>query len=235
MNSFNDLGINKKTYDIIIEDQKINTDFKNDKIISTIEIFTKIHKNNPFNKFNLLICDYYFNLEQLKIKKYEHEFAYKTTEKEIKFKKLSDSIIQKNTKKELKTNKRYGKCHTASFALALYSTKNCEIITGFVDEFNHRLMHSIVEYNHNGLYIDYTKNLIMNKNDYINIYHFKEISRVTSKQVKEDVENIFPIIDKIGLKSYLCFRNEIVKDLEKNHSITYKKKYLHKNMPKRIY
>ena len=77
-------------------------------------------------------------------------------------------------------------------------------------------LHSVVELELDGqvCILDWTKNLIINKKDYIILTGFNKISSISSKDIMKDSDllNIFDI----SLKTYTLFRDEIVSDLEKN-------------------
>ena len=77
-------------------------------------------------------------------------------------------------------------------------------------------MHSVVEIERNNekYILDWTKNLIIKKDDYINLTHFRETSEIKRESLLDD----YILLDGIDLplKAYTLFRDEIVADLEKN-------------------
>ncbi len=141
----------------------------------------------------------------------------------IVFKLLSDIISasnnkeEKRIKKELTSKKRFHKCHEASMNFALKDDSDSVfVLTGYVPSIDEELLHSVVEIDilNKKYIIDYTQNIVMKKEDYFEINQFRQISKVSSKTIKEDAK----IIDELQIPHpyYLLFRDEIMKDLNKN-------------------
>ena len=57
----------------------------------------------------------------------------------------------------------------------------------------------------------------MLKSDYYKITEFEEIARFKGDTVKDDMLYAGPL--DLGSKVYVCFRDEIIKDLEKNKTL----------------
>ena len=93
------------------------------------------------------------------------------------------------------------------------------VLTGYVPSIDEELLHSVVEIDilNKKYIIDYTQNIVMKKEDYFEINQFRQISKVSSKTIKEDAR----IIDELQIPHpyYLIFRDEIMKDLNKNKKL----------------
>ena len=80
---------------------------------------------------------------------------------------------------------------------------------------NAKVLHSVLEYKYKNKFyiIDYTKNIIMPKEQYIKLTKFKEIERISDLEYIEDLGKIcnFPYLtDKV----YVTFKKELIRELE---------------------
>lgn len=91
------------------------------------------------------------------------------------------------------------------------------IVTGYIKENKGKFLHSIVEIEKkNEKYvIDYTKNIIMPKEQYVKLTSFEELERISDMEYLQHVQKIANI-PGIDLKVFTTFGKEIVKELEKN-------------------
>lgn len=117
-------------------------------------------------------------------------------------------------KKELKTDKRYHKCHTRTLELS-FGMPESNIITGYEVIEDVKVLHSVLEYKFKNKFyiIDYTKNIIMPKEQYIELTKFKEIERISDLEYIEDLGRIynFPhLTDKV----YVTFQKELIRELK---------------------
>lgn len=89
-----------------------------------------------------------------------------------------------------------------------------EVVTGFIYGISDKVkyLHSWIEFNKDGneYVIDYTMNVIMNKEGYYFIRQAEELSRISNQDI------LFDSKISINSKVYLVFRHEIMKELEKN-------------------
>lgn len=223
---YDESGINKNTwkllfsdYDNILEDEM--PPIENSYIITMIQTYTKFREKGIFSKLLKLFFEKKYKVDYSKIKfneetkSYEYEF-----EGEVyTFDKLSNKIDNEKIKKELESDKRYGQCHSKSLELSL-EMPEAYIVTGYVKRFDGKYLHSIVETEKKkGTYIiDYTKNIIMPKEQYIKLTGFEEIERISDMEYLQHMQRIANIPD-IDLKVYTTFGKEIFKELEKNFSI----------------
>jgi hypothetical protein len=221
---YNESGINKNTwnllfsdYDDIPDDEK--SDIKNSYIITMIQTYTKFREKSIFSKALKLYFEKKYKVDFSKIKFNEETKSYEyEVEGEIyTFDKLSNKIDNKKIKKELESEKRYKQCHSKSLDLLL-AYPEAYIVTGYVKRFDGKYLHSIVEIEkEKGTYIvDYTKNIIMPKEQYEKLTSFEELERISDMEYLQHIQKISNI-PGIGLKEYTTFGKELVKDLEKNN------------------
>lgn len=220
---YNESGINKNTYELLFssydnipEDEK--SPKKNSYIITMIQTYTKFREKNIFSKLLKIFFEKKFKVDFSKIKfneetkSYEYEFQGEV----YTFDKLSDKVDNKKIKKELESEKRYRQCHSKSLELLL-SLPEAYIVTGYVKRINGKYLHSIVEIEkEKGTYIiDYTKNIIMPKEQYIKLTSFEELERISDMEYLEHLQKVSNI-PGIDLKVYTTYGKEMVKELEKN-------------------
>lgn len=128
----------------------------------------------------------------------------------------------KKSKKILESKKRYGTCHWVSFEVAK-SIKNAKVISGYITTTYYKILHSVVEIpimnEENEILgydiIDYTMNLILPKEDYSKIFGFDEKSAISYEEYLLD-KGYFQHFQQ--LKPYILFRDELMKDFEKNEA-----------------
>lgn len=83
--------------------------------------------------------------------------------------------------------------------------------------------------------LDWTKNLKITKEQYIELTNFVELSSFEGRKVIDDIEIIFKNLN-IGVKTYVVFRDELIRDMQKNPHIfqpTEKGKKLFKHLEKK--
>lgn len=147
-------------------------------------------------------------------------YHYVNGELDIVFEKLSDQIKGIKYRQELESHKRYGKCHEMSIAL-LGSLKNANILTGYVSVEDEDILHSVVEYEKDGKtkIIDYTKNLIMDAEDYIGLTNFRIFQRISRKEFLKDRKILKRYFNNLSSRAYLCFRDEIMNEIKNKKKI----------------
>lgn len=208
-------GINIKTDDLfqkLPDSKESNLDYKKmNKIYEAINLYTMFRDSSDISTS---VKEKIKNIKQ--VRKENH---YKDNDYDFMFCLLSDFFIDEELKEELTSEKRLHQCHDASIGLSLESPfKNVFIITGYVSDGEKDILHSVIEIDgEDTVIMDYTQNLMMKKEDFINITGFRELSKVS----KEDLKNEIGIMTDIEMKVpyYLFFRNEIAKDLKKNNKV----------------
>ena len=220
---YNESGINNNTYNLLFSDydnipKEEQPALEKSYIISVIQLYTRFREKSIFSKILKLNFEKKYKIDFSKIKfnkenqKYEYEFQGEV----YTFDKLSKKINDKNIKKELESKKRYRNCHLKSAEIATSLPKSC-ILTGYVKRYNGKFLHSIVEIEkEDGKYIiDYTKNIIMPKEQYVKLTEFEELESISDLEYLEYIQRLENILDLNG-KVLLTFGREIFKELEKN-------------------
>ena len=153
----------------------------NEKVLNEIEKFTQFNQNTS----KIVIDDYNDNLKKMKfklIKEKTGEYLFFTMKNRYRFNLMSTVFNLEKYYNELTTENRYGKCHDRSF-MFVETNKNTFILTGYINGTNMHVLHSVIEINIHGKdYIcDWTKNLIISKEDYIDLTDYKIISKDSRK------------------------------------------------------
>ncbi|MBQ2938488.1 MAG: hypothetical protein IJE05_06430 [Clostridia bacterium] len=220
-----DDGINNNTYRLLFGD---NLDLpkeesgtkENATAFATIDRFTKLQEKKIFTK---LLKKIYkksnIDLNNISFNKELKQFEYRKGNKVITFDRLSDHFKDDEIKKILMSNKRYGECHTQSMKIAP-SIENSRVVTGYVTVGNSKVLHSIVEYDgkKGTIVLDWTRNLHITKEQYVELTKFVELASFDGKEVINDMDKIMSNL-KIGVKTYVVFRDELMRDIEKNSHI----------------
>ena len=214
-------GINKNTYDMLFPDfynikKEEIADEETSLIIELIDVYTLTEQKKLFIDLVKKTFDeqYGINYSNIKYNKETKQYEYKIKEKIYTFNELSDITDIEKFKKELKTDKRHHKCHTRTLELS-FGVPESNIVTGYEVIADIKALHSILEYKvKNKLYIiDYTKNIIMPKEQYMELTKFKEIERISDLEYIEDLGRIynFPhLTDKV----YVTFQKELIRELK---------------------
>lgn len=155
----------------------------------------------------------------------------RTTQGDIQFSEIErffPNILPDSNIRDI--NLRRGNCHVKAMDYAKkLNALNIEntVATGHICYITDRskILHSWNEFVVNGqeLVLDYTDNIVMNKEGYYFLKHIREpISIISGKDIEED-EKIYEQITNNGrnidVKTYLVFRDEIMRDLRKNIEI----------------
>lgn len=217
-------GINKNTYNMLfpnfydIEKEKIDKkDEKNSLIIQLIEVYTQLQQKEIFTKLVKKKFEEQYGIDFSKIKynKDIRQYEYEIEGKVYTFNELSNMTDIEEFKKELQTDERYQKCHKRTLELSL-GIPESNIVTGYEKAYSFKILHSVLEYKvKNKFYIiDYTKNIVMPKEHYVELTGFEEIERISDLEYINDLLKIydFPhLTDKV----YVTFQKELMRKLEK--------------------
>ena len=203
-------GINNNTYNLFFINREFQDETNNDKnfLLGAMQQFTKLddesieyviektdifkRKGNMFKvNYNLLNYNFY----------------------------LLDSVLIEN-KEELRSEKRIGKCIHKSIGLANSYDGKCKVSIGYIYNNTDKILHSVfIRYDNDEEYVyDYTMNLIMKKDDYIDLFDFNIINEINGNDIKKD-KSIILNIEYMSSKFYLCFRDEIIENLDKNSKV----------------
>ena len=204
-------GINNNTYQLFFMVKEFKDEPNNDDkefLLGTIQQFTKLNDKS---------IEYVLNKTDI-FKRKDNVFEVNYNNLKYDFK-LLDSYLIKN-KEELRSKERIGKCIHKSISLANSYEGNCKVLLGYIYNNSDKLLHSVfLECSNNHEYVfDYTMNLIMEKEKYMELFDFKIINEIDGNDIKKD-KNIILKMEYISSKFYLCFRDEIMKDLNKNSKV----------------
>ena len=147
-------------------------------------------------------------------------YHYVNGEMDIVFEKLSDQVKGYKHRQELESHKRYGKCHEMSISL-LGSLKEAHVLTGYISIEDEDILHSVVEYEKDGKtkIIDYTKNLIMDEEDYVGLTNFRIFQKISRKDFLKDRKILKKYFNNLSSRAYLCFRDEIMNELKRKEKV----------------
>ena len=126
---------------------------------------------------------------------------------------------------DIETLKRKGSCHSKSMSISVSMGIPNDVVTGYIFGFSDKAkyLHSWIEFKDKDreMIIDYSLNILMNKEGYYYMQHAIPLSRVSNSKLLEDKE-IIKKFGKLGYftdKEYLLYRDEIMKDFEKNKKL----------------
>lgn len=215
-------GINKKTYDLLFSDKENirKIDLKEGirgHIINMIDTYTKIRKKSIFYSMLKLYFGFKYHFDYSKIvwneenQEYEIEFL----GEKYTFNKISN-LLDDNDKKmieELESEKRYGNCHIASMGFAT-NIPNANVLTGYVNISGGRFLHSVIELR-DGRIIDWTRNTIMPREEYMKLMDYTVIESISDKELV-DVFSKFSNFDGFNSKVLATFATELLRDMQRN-------------------
>lgn len=199
----------------------IDTFFNNEEKIDLIDIdITNLLLFASTSKsFSSLLSKDVFVCKYSKITGNKNNYTFNYKNKLYNFSVFSDSKLQKNDQKILKSFKlrrRNGLARTLKLACSL-DLVNPKILVG---KSSLGIFELLITYQENGIekVINYVTNLVMNKDDYYDLFKFSEYNVLS----KFDLYNIYYVLDKLNnyndLCYYLLFWKEILNDIGKNFS-----------------
>lgn len=205
-------GINNNTYDMLFkEDYQGSRLAKNDKefLMCAIENFTKLDDKEI--KYVIKHTDVF--------KKSKNGFIASRNGLEYSFA-LLDNFFDDELREELRSDNRRGKCVQTSVSMAYNFDQESKVVIGYLNSDEERIIHVIFVDCSQDVEIayDYTKNVVMKKDDYIELNNYEVINEISGDDIREDMK-IIRSIDHFSSKLYLCFRDEIMRDLKKNEKV----------------
>ena len=227
--SFPTDGINNTTYDTLFSDnlnlpKKEQGSDKNQIRFITLDFYTRnddtpthIRLKNRRNRI------YRVDLSKVRFDSDNNRYIYQDETMTIPFDMITRRFGNKVNKALLVSGRRYGCCHSGSAYLAEI-IPDSYVVTGYLLMGAERVLHTVVETLVDGIpYVfDCTRNLIITKRDYDFITEFEEITRHKGGSATEDFDYLHQM-DFSSSKPYVCFRDEMMKDLERNKSLFRKK------------
>lgn len=218
-------GINNNTYNLLFSDCKNLPDSEKGSKLDLIrfilidfytrddELPDKFYINNDPDTL------YDVRFDNIKFDEKNNIFVYEDAFVSIPFDFISRRIRNPFFIKDLRTSNRYGNCHMGSINLSKI-IPNSEVVTGYITMGNEKALHSVVEVSISNIphILDWTRNLIMEKENYKRITRFEELTRFKADEYYDDLNDLM----NLGFdssKPYVCFREELKKDLEKNKTL----------------
>ena len=219
---YNKAGINKVTYDLLFSDKKDIGNIKDldmkekikDYIFLVLDRYTRLKEKSIF--YSLLKKKYGASLgfDFLKIVWNEKNAEYEVDflGEKYTFNKLSNMIDNEKIKKELESKKRYRKCHEASLGMSL-GLKDVKVLTGYQNRNMEKYLHSVIETS-DGKIVDWTKNLVMPKEEFVKLTGFTVLEILE----KEEIKQIFLKLSRLNLNAKVksVFGRELLNDIKRN-------------------
>lgn len=217
-------GINNNTYRLLFEEHPNNLpreksgSYENYIAINTIREFTLVNalkKDTKIQKFLKKLTEG-VDIKRISYNEKTKQYEYKHNNFIVYFDLLSNHCGIPEIVNELTTEKRYNKCHLSCWDL-VEQIEDAKVVTGFLIWGTTQLLHTLMELNSKGetYVLDYAFNLFIKKEEYLKLTNFKEISSYTAEEVVEYKLLGYGNID-MGIKPILTFRDELVKDMQKN-------------------
>ena len=216
-------GMNITTFDLLFRDKDdIRECDKEEKlrndILYIIEAYTITREESIFT---YLLKKYFgasakidFSKIVWNAEKREYEFEY--LGEKYTFTKLSKGINDIEAIKELESERRYGDCHIASINMTV-GMKDYNVLTGYLNICGGRYLHSVIE-TPDGEIIDWTKNLVMYKDEYIKLTGFKVLESIKSDDVLEMVIKYRDRNERF-MRVMSVFGKELLNDIKRNPDI----------------
>lgn len=139
----------------------------------------------------------------------------------IEFSKINPEI--KEIMPYIETDERMGKCFGIAYDISINLGVPNNIVTGYVYGYTDKsqFLHSWVEANIKGeeYVIDGTRNAIINKDGYYLLKHAEPINKISYETMRQDVHKYEGALNEVPLEAYFVFRDEIIRDLERNERL----------------
>lgn len=152
------------------------------------------------------------------------ELSIETTEGTIRA--IQFSSIAPKCKEKLpfiETDERHGKCYEMALEISLNLGISNNIVTGYIYGYTDKskFLHSWVEATIKGedYVIDGTLNSLINKQGYYLMQHAQPITKISNQTFANDIKNYLEKIETFPIEVYYVFRDEIIKDFQKNDEI----------------
>ena len=218
-------GINKNTFDLLygsrIVDKSKQQSSSKYKAFLTIREYTLQQQKNIFLKILQFVFKQ-IDSRNIKFDEKTNEYTYSHNGVEYTFDMISKYAGDAEVIKELLSRDRDGKCNKGSIVLAS-SINGAQIATGYIVVKKYKVLHSVVLVNDQEkglLVLDWTENLIMPFKQYKDLFNFNVLSSIDGKQVLPDLERLQELgLDKLDTYTYLTFKDELMRDVERNEEI----------------
>lgn len=202
-----DNGMNSNTYDLLLESDHFkirNPKSSQEEALNNIEFFTL---STDEEEEEILDSD-------CGIIKQDNIYFYISGRRPYMFSRM-DKYTNPEIAPKLRSKERYRLCCPESMKMA-FDRKRGNVIIGYIHYTEKRIVHAV--YEDDDLIYDFTKNLVMMKQDYYSLTNFEELNIISSDELESDYDYIHAL-GSIPLKLYLLYRDEIMKDLKKNKKL----------------
>ena len=236
---YNEDGINKKTYNLLFSDEEDirQIDLKEGirgHILNIIDTYTRIREKSIFYSILKLYfgSKYHFDFSNIVWNEENQEYEFYFLGEKYTFNKISN-LLDKDDKKmiaELESKKRYGNCHTASLGFAA-NIPNAKVLTGYINISGGKYLHSVIDIKSKRI-IDWTRNTIMPKEEYMKLMDFKVIEEIPYEEVI-DVFSKFSNLENFDSKVLATFATELLRDMQRNPELFKDNEELIKKLKKR--
>lgn len=221
-------GKAEELFDFILESNVNKLYIREYRILYCISQFTKQNISNE--EIIESLKNYVKSIEIVQDEKSNSsEIIIKTEQDEIKVNILSKSLPMIEGIEKAETDERLGKCIKKSYEISKKLGIDNKIVTGYIYGMSDKAkyLHSWIETKLNGeeVVIDYTINAIISKRAYYKLQHAEPLSKISNKDVLNDEKYLKKAKingreeGRITLEEYLVFRDEIIKDLQRNDKI----------------
>lgn len=124
---------------------------------------------------------------------------------------------------DLEDENRLVNCHSFAYRASLYLGYPNDLVTGYIYGCSDKakFLHSWVEVKlkDNDYIFDGTLNGIINKEGFYLMQYANPLSRISNVTLKNDVKTYMKKIKSVPLEVYFVYRDEIIKDLERNNQV----------------
>ena len=217
-------GINNNTYELLFKDyfnlsEEECGSIKDALTFIALDSFTKNERENKLVKFNdFLNGEFIIDVSKISYDEEKNSYIYNDEDYSIPFNLISRLFNGFGFKEELLSDKRYGQCHLKIINISPYVPYST-VVTGYITIGPIKALHTILEFENetDTVVYDWTRNLEMRKEDYYRMTKFEEVARFDGFHPREDMKYLEEL--QIGCKPYVTFRDEIMRDIEKNKSL----------------
>lgn len=205
-------GINNNTYNLIFSDN-----YNGPRLVSNDEEFL-LCAIEEFTKLDDQEIEYVLNHNTI-FKRVKNGFVVERNSKKYSFA-ILDTYFDDVYKEELRSDRRRTKCVSTSISLAHNFDRDCKVVFGYLDSEHDRIMHAVFVdcSQEKEIVYDYTKNLVVTMDDYIEMAKYQIINEISGDDIKRDYKYLRQI-EHLSSKFYLCFRDEMMRDLKKNKKV----------------
>jgi SepF-like predicted cell division protein (DUF552 family) len=215
-------GINPNTYNLLFDSYNKHTGnfLANADAIADISIYTLDEEDISPSIIKKII-----RFKKIRYSNLDEMYKYRLDNNQyILFGLASDILpfLSEKEKKELLSKQREGRCFLKSIYLSS-KLRSAMVLFGTITVGDYQHLHTVVQFISNGnlLIVDWTRNLVMYKNEYEKLFDLKVINRVSGSDIIKNYYLCSDIFFDVPLSVYLSFNQELV---ARANTLTRKKK-----------